>query len=100
MLLNIVIGIGLVVLGFVLGATCIYILEKKTIDRLIENCAESRTKLADMVKEEEKFLESLWPKHRHIAMETNLADYLKAKYLSEETECESDCEDESDNLYI
>ena len=100
MLRNIIIAIGLVVLGFVLGATCVYILEKKIVDRLIASCEDSRDRLDKLIDEEEKFMESMWPKHNHIFMNDSLADYLKSKYLAREEEDEPDCEDEPDNLYI
>lgn len=114
--MNILINIVLFLAGVAIGGYFVYKYEKKQIDDLIIRCNETSKRMEDMLKQEEDFIESIWPKsHHNITMGNNLADYLKTKYLSEETEASrrarldeanqedrdwSDCEDESDNLYV
>lgn len=93
----------LLVGGMAIGGWIVYRWEKGEIEDLIKQCKEANDRLREMIQQEEEFINSMWPKHQHhITMETNLADYLKAKYFDEETETGdwTDCEDESDNLYV
>ena len=87
--------------GMAIGGGIVYKWEKKHLDELIKRCNDTNERLADMIKQEEVFIETMWPKKNpHITMETNMADYLRGKYLNNEDRDWSDCEDESDNLYI
>ena len=94
------------IFGGSVGFIVAYYMQKKTIDELCEHCRETSEKLTKISTEYEEFIksvyeESRWPKQQsHITMHDNLADYLKSKYLSSETNDWSDCEDESDNLYV
>lgn len=99
--MTILIAIISLLAGMAIGGGIVYMMEKKHLDALIERCNDTNEKLAEMIKQEEDFMESMWPKKKpHITMETNMADYLKNKYLSNEDRDWSDCEDESDNLYV
>ena len=98
------------ILGMTTGGYIVYKYEEKTIAELNKRCTEASERLSTMIKDEEKFLETIHPKpDDYIPMQGNLVDYLKDEYLREEREhrakaCyeefEPDCEDESDNLYI
>lgn len=97
--MNIILAVVIFALGVGLGAFIVHKKEELIVSKLLNDCAECRNKLKDMIKEEETFIESMWPKpNPHITMETNLVDYLRQKYL--QNEFEPDCEDESDNLYM
>ena len=96
-----VLGIAAFILGMMVGALLICRWEETVLDGLLASCEDCRKRLDEMIKEDEVFVESVWPKQNpHITMESNLADYLKMKYLNNEGEFEPDCEDESDNLYV
>jgi exopolysaccharide biosynthesis protein len=87
------------VLGMGTGGYIVYKYEEKTIVDMNKRCSEASERLNTMIKDEERFLETIHPKlNEYIPMQGNLVDYLKAKYLHEEFE--PDCEDESDNLYV
>ena len=82
-----------VVLAFVLGVTLgtvvstiiMYRLEKRTVDELMRNCADARKKLEELTVQETSIIESMWPKRNpYVSSVTNVADYLKEKYLSDE----------------
>jgi hypothetical protein len=89
------------IFGMFAGGYVIYKIEEEAIEKLNRECTETTRKLNEMIRDEEKFIETMWPKQRpNISLENNLTDYLRHKYLKEETEFEPDCEDESDNLYI
>lgn len=110
--MSILINIIIFLAGMAVGGGIVYQMEKKQLDELVERCRDTNEKLAEMIKQEEDFMESIWPKNRHnVSMDGNFADYLKDKYLAKETEASrgavcsedrdwSDCEDESDNLYV
>ena len=92
------------IFGWCVGYIIAYHKESKCVDELLRYSRETSDKLAKLSKEYDEFLKAAneidrWPqKNPHISMKTNLADYLKRKYL--ETEFNPDCEDESDNLYV
>lgn len=90
--------------GMAIGGYIMYRLEAKEINELIERCSNANKHLEELLKQEEDFMESMWPKKNpHITMGTNVADYLRDKYLKAESAYDSDwsdCEDESDNLYV
>lgn len=94
------------IFGGCIGFIVAYRLQKKTIDDLCENCRDTTEKLNKISSEYEEFMksaceESRWPKHTtSFTNASSLTDYLKNKYLLTETEFDSDCEDESDNLYV
>ena len=94
-------GLAMFIMGLSIGLVVAYRLEHKIVEELLKRCKDTNERLENMLKQEEDFMQSMWPKQRHnITMETNIADYLKAKYLSEESNDWSDCDDESDNLYV
>lgn len=103
------------VLGMGAGGYFVYKYEEKTIAELIKRCADTNNQLNNMIKDEEKFIDNKWPnRNSHISMQTNLADYLRAKYLQTENGFEdyeicddedtdsdwTDYGDESENLYV
>lgn len=88
--------------GFIIA----YAIERGRITELTKQCKECSEKLSKLSKEYDEFVksaytESHWPRQVSTFSGPNaFADYLKDKYLDTETEFVSDCEDESDNLYI
>jgi hypothetical protein len=97
------------------GGYFVYRYEEKTITELNRRCAEANNRLNSMVEDEEKFIDNKWPnRNSHISMQTNLADYLRAKYMQTESSFEdyeiyddegddsdlTDYGDESENLYV
>lgn len=90
--------------GIAIGGFIVYKMENKQINDLVDRCSDANKRLEDLLKQEEDFMESMWPKKNpHIAMGINVADYLRDKYLRAEGSEDrdwSDCEDESDNLYM
>lgn len=99
--MNILIDIIIFLAGVAVGGFIVYLMEKKHLDELIERCNDTNKKLAEMIKQEEDFMESIWPKNRSdISMNSGVASYLKGKYFRNEDRDWSDCEDESDNLYV
>ena len=102
-------------LGVGAGGYFVYRYEEKTITVLNRRCMDANNRLDSMIKDEEEFINNKWPnRNSHISMQTNLADYLRAKYMQSESSFEDyelcddehddsdwfDCDDESDNLYI
>lgn len=102
-------------LGMSVGGIFVYKHEEKIIKELTKCCDDTIEQLNNMVKDEEKFIDNKWPNRKsHISLQNNLADYLKAKYMQTENSFEdyeifddednipewSDCDDESDNLYV
>lgn len=99
--MSIFINIIIFLAGVAIGGGIVYRMEKKQLDELVERCRDTNEKLAEMIKQEEYFMESIWPRSRpNISMNGNFADYLKDKYFDQEDRDWSDCEDESDNLYV
>lgn len=99
--MNILIAIISLMAGVAIGGAIVYFWEKKRLDELVERCNDANNKLAEMIKQEEDFMESIWPKNRpDISMNSGVASYLKGKYFRNEDRDWSDCEDESDNLYV
>lgn len=102
--------IAALIFGICVGYLIAYFRERKHIDKLLRCCKETSDNLAKLSTEYDEFVKAAhevdrWPKHdSHIVMKDNLAEYLKQKYLAEETDKESsdwdDCEDEPDNLYV
>lgn len=80
-------------LGMCVGGYVVYRYEAKTIAELNERCAEANERLTVMIKDEEKFLSTMWPKYN------SLGDYMKANRDIRYSDWD-DCEDESDNLYV
>ena len=99
--MDILFGIAMYFIGLVTGTVIVYKHEKKILDRLIKDCNDCHEKMSAMIKEESAFIENMWPKqYSNITNVNSVADYLKKKYLDNEPQDWSDCEDESDNLYI
>lgn len=103
------------ILGMSVGGIFIYKHEEKIIKELNKRCADTSRRLDSMIKDEEQFIDNMWPnRNSHIFMQNNLADYLRDKYMRTESSFEDyeifdeedttseyiDCDDESDNLYI
>ena len=78
--------------GVAIGGAIVYFIEKNNFDKLIDRCNEISEQLADMIKQEEDFMKSMWPK-------TYSNPHKVIPYFSEDNDW-SDCEDESDNMYI
>lgn len=105
----IVAAFAALVFGFCMGYIAAIVREKKHVDDLLRCCKETNDKLAALSREYDDFVKAAheldrWPRHNaHITMKENLADYLKNKYMVEETGDMNDgdvCEDEVDNLYV
>ena len=68
--------------GMYIGAYFMYKRDKKFIDDLEKRCTEANERLDVMIRDEEKFLSTMWPKYN------SLGDYMKAKRDNENLDCD------------
>lgn len=92
----VLVGFGTFCIGLAVGVVIAYRLEHKNVEELLKRCKETNERMESMLKQEEDFMNSMWPKQNpHISTSSSVADYLKEKYLASEIEDE----DEWDNTY-
>ena len=90
----ILIGVCLINICIAVNLFVLYGKSKDTIRELHERCDYMTRRIDELIEQERRFIESIWPtKNSYTNMETNMVDYLKDKYLSNE-------EDDIDNLYM
>ena len=70
------------VIGMYVGGYFIYKRDRKTIIELNKRLSEVNERLDVMIRDEEKFLSTMWPKY------DSLGDYMKAKRDSENLDCD------------
>ena len=80
------------IFGLCIGVIATSLRERQYVKDLLKTCEDTSKKLSDLSKEYDDFVKSAqeldrWPKlNTHITSKEDLADYLKAKYLSENVE--------------